>query len=63
VKYLLFVLGAAYWHIRAGFWYVGLAFRLYFAVGLDKDYDPSNPDVSRYFRCPIERRYRRFLPA
>ena len=49
------------WHLRAGLWYLKLGFRLYFAAGLDQDFDPSREDVSRHFRCPYPRAYRDHL--
>ncbi len=56
VKYLF---GALVWHVRAGFWYMGLGLRLFFAVGLDQNFDPRKDDVAETFRCPIPRNYRR----
>lgn len=61
--YLQFITGAAIWYIRAGFWYMGLGFRLYFAIGLDRDFKPGedDQDMKRHFVCPYERKYQRFI--
>lgn len=61
MKYLRYALGAVIWHIRAGFWYLMLGLRLYFAAGLDQDFDPAKDDVGRHFICPIPRAYRAHL--
>ena len=62
MKWVRFFGGWLGWHLRAGFWYLGLAFRLYFAVGLDRDFHPDRePDMSRHFRCPYPRSYRQNL--
>ena len=60
MNFLFFIWGWCTWHLRAGIWYAGLGFRLYFAVGLDRDFDARTTDVARQFRCPIKRDYRRF---
>ena len=63
MRYLRFLMGALIWRLRAGFWYLTLAFRLYFAIGLDRDFDPEKDgaDMSRHFKCPYPRDYRRHL--
>jgi len=61
MRFARFLFGWLVWHIRAGFWYLGLGFRLYFAAGLDQDFDPSRDDIGRHFRCPIPRGYRAYL--
>ena len=58
-----FALGWLLWRIRAGLWYVGLGFRLFFAVGLDRDYHPDRDDAARHFKCPIPRAYLRYKPG
>lgn len=48
--------------MRAAWWYLTLGFRLYFAIGLDRDFDPSQEDaVKDSFLCPIPRNYRRHI--
>ncbi len=62
MAWVRFAFGWLIWHIRAGWWYLTLGFRLYFAVGLDRDFHPSkDTDVGRHFRCPFERGYRAHL--
>jgi len=58
VRYVKYVLGALWWRVRAGWWYLRLGLRLYFAVGLDQDFDPAKDDVAKRFKCPIKRDYR-----
>lgn len=40
------------WHFKAFFWYIGLVFRLWFAIGLDHNFDHSDSDISRHFKYP-----------
>ena len=64
MKLIKFLWGWVTWHVRAGFWYLGLAFRLWFAVGLDRDYNHAgNEDPTKDFQCPIPRSYRTYLQA
>lgn len=57
-----YVLGWLSWHIRALFWYLTLGFRLYFAVGLDRDFNPeSDQDMSQKFKYTREKTYRKYL--
>ena len=61
MKILLYFWGAMAWHLRAALWYLQLGFRLYFAVGLDQDFDPAKDNTARHFQCPHPRHYRRHL--
>ena len=62
MSYIRFFLGAVKWHFRAGFWYIGLGMRLFFAIGLDSNYDHgTDNDPARHFKCPIPRDYRKHL--
>lgn len=64
MRWLKFLVGALIWHLRAGLWYCGLGFRLYFAIGLDRSVHPGEEhDWGRHFRCPIPRTYREHLTA
>lgn len=57
-----YVSGWLVWHVRAFFWYVTLAFRLYFAVGLDRDFHPDrDQDMSKQFKYMRERTYLKHL--
>jgi len=59
-----FVLGWLAWHIRAFGWYLTLGFRLYFAIGLDRDFHPGREqDMSRHFKYQREKTYRKYLRA
>ena len=62
MNYVRYFLGALVWRMRAGLWYIGLGFRLFFAIGLDSNYEHgSDEDLSRHFKCPIPRNYRKHL--
>ncbi len=61
MKYLKFILGWIAWRFKAGAWYAGLAFRLYFAIGLDRDFNPGDDNVSREFKYPGKKSYRDHL--
>ena len=62
MKLLKFGAGWLWWHLKAAAWYLALAFRLFFAVGLDRDFQPGeDQDMVRHFRYPAPRSYRRFL--
>ncbi len=61
MSYVKYFLGAAWWRLRAGWWYLTLGLRLFFAVGLDQDFDPAKDEVGKRFRCPYRRNYRRYL--
>ena len=41
---LRYLWGAFVWRLKAGLWYVGLGLRLWFAIGLDRDFDPSKDE-------------------
>ena len=57
-----YLTGALTWRIRATFWYSGLIFRLWFAIGLDRDFDHSKEeDMQKMFSYPEPRAYRRFI--
>lgn len=59
---LKFVAGWLAWHVRAFFWYLTLGFRLYFAVGLDRDFNPDGEqNMGRHFRYGRKRTYRKYL--
>ena len=59
---LKFLFGWIAWHVRASFWYLTLGFRLYFAVGLDKDFNPDgDQDMSQYFKYKREKSYLNYL--
>lgn len=65
MRYLLFALGWLVWHIKAGFWYIGLAFRLFFAIGLDSNHQikqgASDEEMAELFRYKAPRSYRKHL--
>lgn len=54
-----YILGWIFWHMRAACWYIALAFRLFFSIGLDRGIHPGNEsDMMRHFICPYPRDYR-----
>lgn len=56
---LRYLWGAVVWRFKALFWYCGLIFRLWFAIGLDRDFDPSKEeDLKTMFRYPEPKSYR-----
>jgi hypothetical protein len=63
VRFLKYIGGWVAWHVKAGFWYAGLLFRLWFAIGLDRDFDHGSSDreVADTFKCPYPRNYREHL--
>ena len=61
MKHLQYFIGMMVWYVRAGGWYALLGLRLYFAAGLDQNFDPGKDDVEKTFKCPIPRSYRRHL--
>ncbi len=60
MRFLKYICGWLIWHLKAGSWYLGLGFRLYFAIGLDRDFHHGEEDISRHFKCPFEREYMKY---
>lgn len=59
---LRYLWGALIWRIKAGFWYIGLALRLWFAIGLDRDFDPSKEEnLKQMFKYPVPKHYRKYV--
>ncbi len=57
-----YVIGWFVYRVKAGFWYLGLLMRLWFAIGLDRDFDHSKEeDVRKEFTYPAKKEYRRYL--
>ena len=63
MRFARYIGGWISWHFRAGFWYAGLLFRLWFAIGLDRDFDHNTSDreVANLFKCPYPKTYTRHL--
>lgn len=62
MNYLRYLWGAFTWRIKAFFWYCGLVFRLWFAIGLDRDFDPSKEEnLKQMFRYPEPKSYRALI--
>ena len=64
MNYLKFALGWFGWHLKAGFWYLGLAFRLFFSIGFDSNPNVGSSednDVSQLFKYQGARSYRKHL--
>lgn len=62
MAWLRFTRGWLVWHVRAGWFYFKLALRLYFAVGLERDFHPGQgTDMGRHFKFPLRRNYHTHL--
>jgi len=61
LRYIKFLVGWLVWRLRAGVWYAALGFRLYFAIGLDRDFNPGDDNVAKEFKYPVEKNYRKYL--
>ena len=62
MNYVRFIFGWLVYRIKAAFWYMGLAFRLWFAIGLDRDFDHSKEEnLAEEFKYPGKKTYRRHL--
>ncbi|CAM2007262.1 hypothetical protein [Acanthopleuribacter pedis] len=58
-----YVIGWFVYRVKAGWWYFCLALKLWFAIGLDRDFDHTKDDeaVAREFSYPGKKEYRRHL--
>jgi hypothetical protein len=62
MKWLQYLSGAFVWRVKAGVWYTGLGLRLWFAIGLDRDFDPSKEEsLEEMFRYPVPKSYRAII--